>query len=167
MPIELIMTAAILFVASVLLMMAELFIPAHGLLVVLSCGLAVAGLVACFMVSPLVGVLGVAVVLCVAPVALYFAVRYYPQSPVGRRIVLRQPEPGSIKGLESETSELAAMTGQKGIAISTLRPAGTCDFSGRRIACVSEGSVISAGALVVVIGVSGMQLLVRQVVVSS
>ena len=119
------------------------------------------------MVSPLVGVLGVAVVLCVAPVALYFAVRYYPQSPVGRRIVLRQPEPGSIKGLESETSELAAMTGQKGIAISTLRPAGTCDFSGRRIACVSEGSVISAGALVVVIGVSGMQLLVRQVVVSS
>ena len=162
MPIELILTAAVLFVGAIVMLMAELFIPAHGLLLVFSCALAIAGVAACFMISPLAGIVGVALVLCAAPVALYMTVRYYPQSPVGRRIVLRQPPPGSIKGLEKEASELAAMLGQTGVAISTLRPAGTCDFSGKRMACVSEGAVINSGSPVVVIGASGMQLLVRQ-----
>ncbi len=161
MSIELLLTAVVLFAAAIVLLTAELFVPAHGLLLAFSCALAVAGVIACFAVSWVAGFCGVAVVLLAAPVVLFAMVRYYPKSPVGRRIVLRQPDPGSIKGLETQTAELSQMVGKTGVAISTLRPAGTCDFAGRHIACVSEGIVINAGSAVIAIGVSGMQLLVR------
>ena len=161
MPIDLIIAATLLFVAAAILLVAELVVPAHGLLAVICSILTVGGMVTCFFIGPAVGIISIVAVMMVGPIVLYAGVKYYPKSPVGRRVLMHRPSPESIKGFSDQHRELAGMTGRRGVAVTTLRPAGVCVFDGRRMASVSEGMIITTGTPVVVVGVSGAQVVVR------
>ena len=73
---------------------------------------------------------------------------------------------------ESETSDkgflsnpiASEMMGLEGIALTTLRPAGTADFDGKRVDVVTESSYIEHGKKIRVIKVEGHKVIVREIV---
>jgi membrane-bound serine protease (ClpP class) len=158
---DLYITVILLFFAAAVSLFAELFVPAHGMLALICAALTFAGVAVCFFISPAVGIFSaIAAVICL-PLVFYFAAKYYPLTPVGRRVVLGRPDPASTHGFAVQQSQLEALVGQEGVAVTVLRPAGTCVFGSQRLACVSESMIITAGTRVRVLGVSGGQLVVR------
>lgn len=142
-----------LFAVGVILMIAEILLPTHGILGaggVLAC---LAGLVLCFVWSVWLG-LGVFVGgVVAAPLIGAWWIRIWPRTPMGRRIVLPPAE--------TRPEPLPVQIGQRGIAISDLRPTGVCEFDGRRVEATSEIGIISAGQVVSVVNVDGRRPVVR------
>jgi membrane-bound serine protease (ClpP class) len=55
------------------------------------------------------------------------------------------------------------MVGRRGIAATTLRPAGKVDIEGARFDVVSDGRIVEKGTPVVVIRTDGLSLVVAPV----
>ncbi|MCL2648715.1 MAG: hypothetical protein FWD61_17220 [Phycisphaerales bacterium] len=156
-----ILGAILLFIAAAVFMAAELFLPSHGVLAIGAAGCAVASVVTAYMKSPMLGLIfGVAVVLMV-PVVIYWAVRLYPKTPVGKRVMLEASS--SAAGFEQETEQLSQLVGKRGNAMTMLRPAGTVELDGQRIDAVSEAEIIYPGTAVEIIRVDGMKVIVKAV----
>ncbi len=155
--IHLLIIAGILFAAALGFLAAELFVPSHGLLAVCCILFAIFGVVAAYMASPALGILSGIVMLGISPFAFYAAVRIYPRTPMGRRVMLKQPKTSA--GADAE--RLAALVGKTGTAMTTLRPVGACDIEGKRIECVSESTIIQAGTSIEVTRVLGVRVIVR------
>lgn len=94
-------------------------------------------------------------------VALVF-LRFASRLPFGRPLVLET-------GLTSESGYASApeadrhWLGQRGTAVSTLRPAGIAHFDHERLDVVTEGEFVEAGEAVEVIRVDGNRIVVRPV----
>lgn len=88
--------------------------------------------------------------------------RFFPGLPFVRRLVLAShlgsgPEHGSAPLSDQRP------IGQRGRAVSSLRPAGIADIGGERVDVVSDGMLIEAGTPIEVIQVNGNRIVVRQV----
>ncbi len=107
-------------VAGLLLLVAELILPAHGLLGALGvlCFLAAVGI--CFRLNQWFALALFLALVAATPVAWSAAVRIWPRTPVGRHIVL-QP-------VEINRDPLPFRIGQTGYSLSELKPMGECDF---------------------------------------
>lgn len=152
-----------------LLLIAEVFvIPGFGLagalgIVALLWGLGLsligAGATWTVMGSALVQVIAA---LLVAVVLAFSMLRMVPRLPFGRGLVL---ETGlSAKGGYASTPEAdRGRLGQRGIADSTLRPAGIARFDHERVDVVTEGEFLEPGAAVEVIRIEGNRIVVRSV----
>ncbi len=161
MDFELLMSAILLFTGAVIVLFSELFIPAHGLLAILCGLLAVAGVAVCFAMGTKAGFVATVGTIVLGPLALTLAIKCYPNSPVGRRVLLQPPPANTADGLARETADLAQLLGRRGIAATILRPAGICEFDGQRVDCLSESQVIVRGSAVEVIRVDGSHVYVR------
>ena len=91
---------------------------------------------------------------------VFFAVaRLYPHTPIGRRLLLAPPPPQDTDDVQPDLPHV----GDRGVAMTVLRPAGSVDIAGRRVNCVSEGEIIAAGTPVEVIHVAGSRIVVHAV----
>ena len=162
-PFALIITAVILFGSAAAFLAAELFFPSHGLLGVFSGLFAVAGVIAMFFASQVLGAISASALVIIAPVTFYYAIKLYPHSPVGKRVMLGAPAASDVAGFSRDAQDLAALTGKRGVAATLLRPAGIVEIDGQRIDSVAEGEVIPAGAAVEVLRVSGRRVIVKAV----
>jgi membrane-bound ClpP family serine protease len=156
----LMMVAAILFVAAIAFLAGELIVPSHGLLAIFCVLFAVLGVAAFYAAAPALGIVSGIVMLVIAPFAFYAAVRIYPNTPMGKRVMLRRPAAGTI---DNESLERAALIGKTGVATTPLRPVGACQIDGNRIECVSESTVIESGTPIEVTQVNGMRVIVRAI----
>jgi len=161
-PLTLVIIAAILFTAALAFLAAELLVPAHGILALFCILFAVLGVVACYLAHPALGIVSGILMLGIAPFAFYAAVRLYPNTPMGRRIILKRPA-ASTPAAQAEAEKLAALVGKTGTAATTLRPVGACDIEGKRVECVSESTIIEAGTPIEVTRVLGVRVIVRPV----
>ena len=160
-PYGLVLVGVILFIVACAFLAAELFFPSHGLLGVFAAAAAVGGVVAMFMASQVAGVISAVTLMVLAPVVLYWAIKLYPQSPVGKRVMLDAPEGAAVQGFTRESASLASLAGKRGVATTFLRPAGACEIEGQRIDCVSEAEVIPAGTSIEVVRVIGLRVIVK------
>ena len=87
--------------------------------------------------------------------------RMLPKSDRLNRLVLA-PTLSSIEGYTSADT-IATLVGQRGTALTGLRPAGTADVGGVRVDVVSEGSFVDPGAEVEVVSAAGSRVVVREV----
>jgi membrane-bound serine protease (ClpP class) len=90
------------------------------------------------------------------------AFRYLPRLPLGRRLVLdtaMTAREGFASPPEMDQSWLA----KKGVAATTLRPAGIARIEGARVDVVTDGEYVEAGEPVEVIRVDGNRIVVRRV----
>jgi len=143
----------LLFAAGVIVLIAELVLPSHGLLGVIGVVSISAAIVMCFRVNLWLGA-GVMLTCVIAtPFVGAWVVKIWPKTPVGRRIVLGFTE--------SRPEPLAVQIGQSGVAISELRPMGVVEFDGRRVEAISELGVIAAGQSVKVVSVDNRRPVVR------
>lgn len=147
----------------------EIFvIPGFGVAGVLGAAALIAGLSMSLIGA---GVTLERVVEAVAQVALSMALalagalvllRFLPRLPFGRRLVLQ-----TTLGVDASPGQPARaegpQVGERGVAVSALRPAGVARFGGRSVDVVSEAHYIAAGAAIEVIRVEGGRVLVRGV----
>jgi len=153
---------AVLFGAGLLVLVAELFIPSHGILTVVGVGFLAAGIVETFRYAGQKGgVIAILACLVVLPAFAVVAIKVWPRTWVGRRIA--PPNPLATSDDSSvPVAEISRYIGQTGRSLSTLRPVGICEFNGRRVCCVAEFGMLDAGVTVEGLRVSGANLAVQE-----
>jgi len=145
--------AIVLFFAGVVILLAELVLPSHGLLGVMGAGCVIASVCVAFYVNQWAGLAATLVIAAASPIVGMWVARIWPKTYVGRRLVLPP--------IQSQPQPLAVQIGQVGVSISELRPMGMCEFEGQRVEASSEFGIIPAGAQVKVVSVVDRRPIVR------
>ncbi len=152
----------LLFGVGVAMLVAELFIPSHGLLTVMGVGFLVAGIVSTFQTyGEKAGAISIICCLVALPVFTVAAVKIWPRTWVGRRIAPPNPVL-TARDTSVPVVELGQYVGRTGRTVSTLRPVGICDFDGRRVPCIAEFGMVEAGVTVEGLRVTGGNLAVQE-----
>jgi membrane-bound ClpP family serine protease len=153
---------ALLMVAiGAVLILADLFLPSHGML---SLGGALALLVAvvcCFIVSTRLGFFVLTGLVVCSPFVVMGALRVWPHTWVGKRMTLASVATGQTSPAPLPTRRIAP--GDLGVALTELRPVGMCDIAGERVEAVSEHNLIASGTRVEVVNMQSARPIVRPV----
>ncbi len=144
------------------LVAAELFVPSHGVLTAFAALAAIASVWMAYNFMPGLGLVFAVALLLATPAVFYLAIKIYPSTSVGKKVLLHNPV-AAAKGFEEETAQLEALVGRQGVAMTFLRPAGAIEIDGRRIDAMAESDMIEAGTRVEVLKVSGMKVIVKAV----
>lgn len=151
----------LLYLLGSAILIAELFIPSHGVLGMLALATLMFAVYKTFLVSSALGLLALAALAVILPVGLVVAVKTWHYTPLGRRISPPNPELKEEDRLPLES--LRAVVGQRGRSVTLLRPVGICDFQGRRLECKAEQNVIVKDVEVEAIGLVDRTVVVRPV----
>lgn len=165
---SLLIWGVVLIAAGLLLVFAELFLPTGGLLGIIAVGCAIAGVVCMFQVSTMWGAVSLLVVAVLAPMTIAFALKIWPSTPMGRRI-LGVPDDEELEkqrvAQEEQRKTREAIIGAEGKVLVDLRPIGVIEVNGKRYDAMSEIAFCPAGSRIKVTGIgSGDELRVRPVV---
>ena len=98
--------------------------------------------------------------LLAAIVLLFLLARFLPKSNLFKKFILSEEEKAA-EGYTSRTN-LSELLGAEGVALTTLRPAGTAEFNGKRVDVVTDSEYIEHGKPVIVTAVEGMRVVVRE-----
>jgi len=106
--------------------------------------------------------LGVAIGL--SGIAIFFLAQFFPKLPVLRRLVLTASEPGggSLTMDEPGAGRLSVCAGDRGRAVSMLRPVGRAEFGGEIFDARAEGDFLAAGTPVTALRVEGSEVVVER-----
>lgn len=152
----------LLYAAGVLLLVAEIFIPSHGVLSIAGLGFLGVAVVKTFGYGGReAGIIAVFACLVFIPTFAFFAIKYWHRTPIGKRIAPPNPILTSAD-TSVPVEELSRLIGQDGRSATPLRPVGICNFSGRRISCVAEFGMIEAGVTVQAVRIAGSNLAVQE-----
>ena len=147
--------AILLLLAGLLLLVAEMLLPTHGVLGLLG-GAALAGsVVTCFRIDSRLGFASLAAMVLAAPFAWMLFVKVWPRTPIGRRMILA-PAAGRL-------ADATVAVGQTGVAVSELRPMGVCSFGNERVEARAERGTIPPGTRVQVVELIDRRPTVRAV----
>ena len=155
---DLVFSVFAILLGAVICIWLEFVVPSHGILALCFLLLCMAALMLSLFVSVDFAALTIIILLVLIPAAGWCGFRYYPRSPIAKRIFLRGQRPPVLAA-----SELQKFINKEGTAGSVLRPSGVCTIDNQRLACVSENAQIEAGQKVRVIGISGNYLIVRPI----
>lgn len=140
----------------------EFFIPSSGALGVL-CALSLIGSVVLgFMSGSNTGAGLLLGIMIVVPAALFAAVHYWPDTAIGRLVLI--PRPSHADEVLPETHQyrgLRELVGKRGLAKSLMLPGGIVQIEGKNYDAISEGTVIEAGQRILVVQISTQRLVVR------
>lgn len=148
----------ILQVLGLLIIIAEIILPSGGLLSVLAAGLFGYSLYTVFnTMSVNTGFALVAIDVVCVPITILVGLKLLVKSPVTLR-----KELSSAEGVTAQSSELDAYVGKEGVAVTDLRPSGIALINDERLDVVTEGKYVEKGAGIVVVSISGNQIIVNQ-----
>jgi membrane-bound serine protease (ClpP class) len=154
--------SALLLLLGLTLVMAEVFVPSGGVLGLLSITSLVASVALAFYHKGIeVGLIFLTVTAVLVPAALALAFRYWPQTPMGRRLLLEVRSGEELLPDTPERRKLRQLVGKLGVAKTVMLPSGAIVIDGRTIDALSEGTPIEAGQAVRVIEVHGNRVVVR------
>ncbi|MFM8986071.1 MAG: NfeD family protein, partial [Planctomycetia bacterium] len=105
----------------------------------------------------------VAVAFAAVPAVLAAAFRWFPETPLGRRVLPPPPAADDVVPAADRRRRLREFVGRRGRAASELMPWGMVEVGGERHEAMSEGGPVPAGAEVEVAAVQGAALVVRPV----
>jgi len=146
----------------VLLAIAEIFIPSHGVLTLLSVGAFLAAVITAFLMGQTPGFVTLVGALLLTPLLIYVLLRVWPHTPVARRLILSGPS-GPPKAGDLAHLDPKALVGRVGVAKTLLRPSGKMTLDGRLVDCITQGDLVPAGRKVRVLAVEGAKVVVRAV----
>jgi membrane-bound ClpP family serine protease len=146
---------ALLMTAGFVLLVAEMFLPSHGVLGVVAAGCVLGAIFVAMRQNPAAGVVLMLFVVALMPVAWTAFVKIWPRTPVGKRVIL--PD------VAATITQPLVTVGQSGVTVSELRPVGVCDFDGVRVEAQSEHGLVAPGTMVKVIALVNNRPTVRVV----
>ncbi|MFM8634603.1 MAG: NfeD family protein [Planctomycetia bacterium] len=154
---------AVLLVIGLAVMVLEVFIPSGGILGFVSVAALVAAVAAAFLqIGVTAGMVVLAITVIAAPLVLAVAFRWFPETPLGRRVLPPPPDPTDVLPEADRRRQLRDLVGRSGLAVSELLPWGRIRVGDALIDAMSESGPIAAGGLVEVAGVQGLSLIVRR-----
>lgn len=151
-----------LLLIAVLLIFLEIFIPSGGLIGVLAATALLASIALAFSQSLADGAVVLLIDLIVLPLVIVMAIRVWPHTPIGKRILLRRSD--DDEEILPDTAEYRlreTMVGKRGIARTLLLPAGDVAIDNRIYDAISDGMPIEAGQPIIVVAVRTRRLIVR------
>lgn len=160
----------LMFVAGVILLAVEVFaIPGFGIAGISGIILIIASLFLSLLgdtrfidfedVS--IAIMQISVALLLSLALIFLLAKYLPKSSLFNRLILAESETAD-KGFLSYPIKIELM-GKEGVALTTLRPAGTAKIDGKRVDVVTDSEYLQQGTKIKVIGVDGMKVVVTAV----
>ena len=151
-----------LLLLGLIFLVLEFFIPSAGALGTLCALSLLAAIVVGFMAGPWTGATILVIEALVVPAALAAAVKWWPETPIGRQILIPRPKsPDEVLPDNENYRGLKDLVGKRGWARGIMLPSGSVLIDNRPYDAVSEGVPIEAGQTVLVVGVSTQRLVVR------
>ena len=108
------------------------------------------------------GLLIFLIIMAILTVVLVFVIRSATKGALYKSPLINKNSETKEEGYIS-TNDMQVFVGRSGKAITTLRPAGTCDFDGVRLDVVTEGDFIDKGSVVKIVKVEGRRIVVIKV----
>jgi membrane-bound serine protease (ClpP class) len=155
--------AVLLFVLGTGLAVLEVFFPSAGILGFLSFSAIVGSVVMGFQQGTTAGILCVVAAVGGLPAVLILAFRYWPHTPMGRRMILAAPTSEEVLPEAAETERLKGLIGRTGRAKSKMLLSGVVAIDGRTVDAVSESMPIEVGQAVRVVQVRANRVVVRPI----
>ncbi len=151
-----------LLVVGLAVMVLEVFVPSGGVLGFISIVAIVAAIWMAFAEQGVgFGMAIMAVAFVAVPSVLAIAFRWFPETPLGRRVLPPPPSPLDVVPDVRRRQALRDLVGRCGRTMSELLPWGSVDLGGVRFEAVSEDGPVALGQDVEVVGVQGSALVVR------
>jgi membrane-bound ClpP family serine protease len=149
----------VLFAVGLVLLVAEIFLPSGGILVVISL-LAFAGGVGIILSqgTTLEAVIAIAALSLGLPTAFYFIVAAWRRMAIG----MVPPDTATAPSTIPAVLELEALKNRVGKTVSPMRPSGIVDFGNKRVDALTEGEMLEAGVWVRCIDVKPGRVIVRK-----
>jgi membrane-bound ClpP family serine protease len=155
---------AVIFIAGLLLLIAEMFMPGFGVAGISGLVLIVIGILLTAS-TPFEALIMFLIFFLLAGIVLAIVLRSASKGRLNKKLVLHlssQQELGY-----SASKDLTELVGKTGTAVTTLRPSGTGDIEGTRYDVVTEGSYIEKDTRIKVKQVNGNRIVVEPVAASS
>jgi membrane-bound serine protease (ClpP class) len=148
----------VLQLAGVVVIIAEIFLPSGGLLSVVALGLFGYSLFIVFHdISTVAGTYFVLADLFIIPILVLVGLKILARSPATLRETLSRE-----KGVVSQAPELEGFMDCEGKSVTALHPGGTAMINDKRLDVVSRGEYIEKDKDIVVVEVTGNQIIVRE-----
>ncbi|MFO8085952.1 MAG: NfeD family protein [Desulfobacterales bacterium] len=149
----------ILQLAGVGIIIAEIIIPSGGILSILAVGVFAYSLYLVFTnISIAAGAVLLIVDLVTIPVLIIIGIKFLARSSF---VTLRQTL-SREQGVTSQSEDMDQYKGVEGLALTDLRPAGMALLNDRRTDVVTRGEYLDKGTPVVVIKITGNQIVVKR-----
>ena len=155
--------AILLLVLGMGLAILEVFFPSGGILGFLTACSIIASIVVGFRGGPVLGMVMVGTALVGLPVVVVVALRWWPETAMGRRVLLNVRTSGEVLPDNTRQRELKSLVGRVGQAKSKMLPSGAVTLDRRTIDAVSEGMPIEPGQRVRIVEVRGNRVVVRPI----
>lgn len=157
--------AVVLLVLGLMVLVAEVFIPSGGLLMVVTAGTLVGSLICAWLAwwpaRPAMFWGFLSTVVGLIPVTVVWAFWVWPSTAIGRRALLEGPTAEQLDAFHDEAVKFAGYVGQVGTTATVLNPAGMLELGTERLHCQSEGTLVEAGVSVVVVRTTHNLVIVR------
>jgi len=154
--------ATLLMILGFALVILEIFIPSGGILGFLAvCSILVSVGSAFVYRDAATGFTFVLIAVVGFPAAVAAAFRWWPNTMVGRRMLLHVPAEADILPEDDPREEIRELIGEIGSANSDMFPGGTVVVKGKTYEAVSEGMPIDKGQSVEVVDVQNNRLVIR------
>lgn len=151
-----------LLLVGLAVMVAEVFIPSGGVLGFLSVVALVAAIVTAFLEGGAAfGFAVLAMAFVAVPVVLALAFHWFPDTPLGRRVLPPPPEPDEVLPDGALRRRLRECIGRTGRVTSELVPWGRVEIDELVCDALAEAAPIAVGEVVEVTAVQGAAVVVR------
>jgi membrane-bound serine protease (ClpP class) len=148
----------VLQLIGVLVVIAEVILPSGGLLSLVAIGIFSYSLYSAYLEAGRTAALVLAGIdLVMLPILIVTAFKMLARSSLTLHTELKR-----TGGVSSQAADLEKYVGLEGKSITTLRPSGTAILAGHRVDVVSQGDFIEKDADVVVVSVTGNQVIVAR-----
>ncbi|MBR9984811.1 MAG: serine protease [Desulfosarcina sp.] len=147
----------ILQLIGILVIIAEIILPSGGILSILAAGLFGYSLYLVFtQLSASTGMAFVIADLILIPILVYVGIKFLAKSPVTLRTKLSRKD-----GVTAQSIGQKEYVGSPGLALTDLRPSGIAQINQERMDVVTQGEYIEKQTPIIVIAVSGNQIVVK------
>jgi membrane-bound serine protease (ClpP class) len=154
---DILMVIAIIVLGLVLLAIEVFVLPGFGVVGVVGIAVILTGAgVAWVTLGASWGAGSLAIAFVVTAVALFL----FPRTSAGKRLVLRADQGGA----RAADPSLLRLVGQRGRALTPLRPSGTVELAdGERVDVVTDGVYVEPGRSVHVVKIEGVRVVVEEI----
>jgi len=151
----------LLLLSGLLLLLLEVFVPSGGMLGFLSAAAMFSAVSLAFYHRGLeAGLIFILVAVVAVPMVLVTAFKYWPNTRLGRRVLLGQPTEDDVLPDSPQRRLMKSLVGKVGVAKSLMLPSGAIEVDGITLDAVSDGSAIERGMAVKIIQVHGNRVVV-------
>lgn len=153
--------AILFYFAAFVLATLDIFLPSGGMLLILCLASSVASVLFGFRSGNTLGMIMLTLVVASVPVFVFLAIKIWPNTPMGRRIILGLPQQAAAERKATANADNAIPLGKVFLADSPLMPTGYIKMGYRHVNAIAEVGIIEAGQHVEVVAFRNRAFIVR------